>query len=117
MPGEQGNIGIAGHRDGFFRGLKDVQVGDQIELAVQQHKFVYTVDDIKVVEPHDASVLQPRTRPSLTLVTCYPFYFIGAAPQRYIVQASLTNSAPQLSEAGVQFSDIHHKEKNNELKK
>jgi sortase A len=117
MPGEQGNIGIAGHRDGFFRGLKDVQVGDQIELAVQQHKFVYTVDDIKVVEPHDASVLQPRTRPSLTLVTCYPFYFIGAAPQRYIVQASLTNWEPQLSEAGAQFSDIHHKEKNNELKK
>lgn len=92
MPGEQGNIGIAAHRDGFFRGLKDVQLGDQIELAVPPQKFVYTVDNIKVVKPTDATVLQPRTRPSLTMITCYPFYFIGAAPQRYIVQASLTTS-------------------------
>jgi sortase A len=90
--GEQGNIGIAAHRDGFFRGLKDVQVGDQIELAVLGRKFVYAVDSITVVKPSDVSVLQARPRPSLTLVTCYPFYFVGDAPQRYIVQASLTES-------------------------
>jgi sortase A len=91
-PGEQGNIGIAAHRDGFFRGLKDIQVGDQIELAVLRRKFVYTVDSITVVKPSDVSVLQARPRPSLTLVTCYPFYFVGDAPQRYIVQASLADS-------------------------
>ncbi len=105
VPGEQGNIGIAGHRDGFFRGLKDIQVGDQIELALPRQKFVYTVYKIRIVSPNDATVLQPRTQPSLTLVTCYPFFFIGAAPQRYIVQASLTNSEPQASEADVQFSE------------
>jgi sortase A len=91
-PGEQGNVGIAAHRDGFFRGLKHVQVGDQIELAVLRHKFVYTVDSITVVKPSDVSVLRARPRPSLTLVTCYPFYFVGDAPQRYIVQASLADS-------------------------
>lgn len=91
-PGELGNIGIAAHRDGFFRGLKDIQVGDQIELAVLRRKFVYTVDSITVVRPSDVSVLQARRRPSLTLVTCYPFYFVGDAPQRYIVQASLADS-------------------------
>jgi sortase A len=91
-PGEQGNIGIAAHRDGFFRSLKDIQVGDQIELAVLRRKFVYTVDSITVVKPSDVTVLQARPRPSLTLVTCYPFYFVGDAPQRYIVHASLADS-------------------------
>jgi sortase A len=91
-PGELGNIGIAGHRDGFFRSLKDVQLGDRIELEMRTRKFVYTVDNIAVVSPGDMSVLQARPRPSLTLVTCYPFYFVGDAPQRYIVQASLVDS-------------------------
>jgi sortase A len=91
-PGEQGNMGIAGHRDGFFRGLKDVQVGDRIELAVLGRRFVYAVDSITVVKPSDVGVLQARPRPSLTLVTCYPFYFVGDAPQRYIVRASLADS-------------------------
>jgi sortase A len=90
--GEQGNIGIAAHRDGFFRGLKDVHVGDRIELAVLRRQYVYTVDNITIVKPSDVTVLQARVRPSLTLVTCYPFYFVGDAPQRYIVQASLVNS-------------------------
>lgn len=91
-PGEQGNIGIAAHRDGFFRGLKDVALGDRIELAALNQQFVYTIDNIAVVTPSDVSVLQPRSQPSLTLVTCYPFYFIGDAPQRYVVQASLVDS-------------------------
>ena len=91
-PGEQGNIGIAAHRDGFFRGLKDVEVGDRIELAALHQKFVYTVDNISIVTPSDLSVLRARSRPSLTLVTCYPFYFVGDAPQRYVVQASLVDS-------------------------
>lgn len=87
--GRPGNIGIAAHRDGFFRGLKDVQKGDQIELAGPQLRLVYTVDAITIVTPSDTSVLQARSRPSLTLVTCYPFYFVGAAPRRYVIQASL----------------------------
>jgi sortase A len=90
-PGENGNIGIAGHRDGFFRVLKDVGLGDAIELATTSRTDTYVVDQIVLVSPNDVSVLQPRSISSLTLVTCYPFYFVGSAPQRYIVQASITN--------------------------
>ena len=92
LPGDDGNIGIAGHRDGFFRGLKDVVAGDAIEIVTQQETSRYIVDQISIVSPSDISVLGPRTRPSVTLVTCYPFYFVGSAPQRYIVQASLAVS-------------------------
>jgi sortase A len=91
-PGQEGNIGIAGHRDGFFRVLKDIGPGDTIELVTPSRKDVYTVDQIVLVSPSDVSVLQARSGRSLTLVTCYPFYFIGSAPQRYIVQASVRNS-------------------------
>src|SRR5580700_1130365 len=88
-PGEPGNIGIAGHRDGFFRGLKDVSVGDAIELKTLQGTDTYVVDEIQIVKPENVEVLHSRRVPSLTLVTCYPFYFFGSAPQRYIVKASL----------------------------
>jgi sortase A len=91
-PGGDGNIGIAGHRDGFFRALKDVGPGDTIELVTPQRVVTYVVDQIVLVRPDDVSVLQPRSRPSLTLVTCYPFYFVGSAPQRYIVQATTRGS-------------------------
>jgi sortase A len=91
-PGDEGNVGIAGHRDGFFRALKDIGPGDTIELQTTRGTDRYTVDQIVLVRPNDVSILQPRPVRSLTLVTCYPFYFIGSAPQRYIVQASLTNS-------------------------
>jgi sortase A len=90
-PGEDGNVGIAGHRDGFFRVLKDVHPGDTIELSTSSHTDTYIVDQIVVVHPDDASVLQPRSISSLTLVTCYPFYFVGSAPERYIVQASMSD--------------------------
>jgi sortase A len=88
-PGESGNIGIAGHRDGFFRGLKNVSVGDVIELKTQQGTAAYKVDQIQIVAPRQVEVLRPTPVPSLTLVTCYPFYFFGSAPQRYILTASL----------------------------
>lgn len=93
-PGEDGNIGIAGHRDSFFRVLKDVVPGDAIELQNPNRTDTYVVDRILIVNTDDVSVLQPRLHPSLTLVTCYPFYFIGSAPRRYIVQASLSDSEP-----------------------
>jgi sortase A len=89
-PGEPGNIGIAGHRDGYFRGLKDVRVGDVIELKTLQGTDTYVVDRIQIVWPRQVEVLRPTPAPSLTLVTCYPFYFFGSAPQRYIVMASLS---------------------------
>ena len=89
-PGEAGNVGIAGHRDGFFRGLKDVGVGDAIELKTLKATTTYTVDRIQIVSPDQVEVLRSTAVPSLTLVTCYPFYFFGSAPQRYVVTASLS---------------------------
>jgi sortase A len=90
-PGETGNIGIAGHRDGFFRGLKNVVVGDAIELKTLKGTATYFVDRIQIVSPRQVEVLRPTSVPTLTLVTCYPFYFFGSAPQRYIVTASLSS--------------------------
>jgi sortase A len=87
--GEGGNIGIAGHRDGFFRGLKDIHVGEMIDVYTQGGRSRYVVDEIQIVSPDEVSVLAPRAKPSLTLVTCYPFYFVGSAPSRYIVHATL----------------------------
>jgi sortase A len=106
-PGEAGNIGIAGHRDGFFRVLKDVRPGDTIELETPTRADTFVVEQIVLVDPDDVSVLQPRSVSSLTLVTCYPFYYVGSAPQRYIVQASATN--PDLPHRGVnqQASSVH----------
>jgi len=86
-PGEPGNVGIAGHRDGFFRGLKDIARGDSIELETAASTAIYLVQDIRIVRPEDVDVLDPTSEPTLTLVTCYPFYFVGSAPQRYIVRA------------------------------
>jgi sortase A len=83
-----GNLGIAGHRDGFFRGLKDISKGDVIELQTAEGLVQYTVSSIDIVDPADVSVLAPTDDRTLTLVTCYPFYFVGHAPQRFIVKAT-----------------------------
>ena len=87
LPGTDGNAGIAGHRDGFFRGLKDIGADDVIELETLRGKEVYRVERTWVVDPDDVSVLDATATRSLTLVTCYPFYYVGPAPQRYIVRA------------------------------
>jgi sortase A len=92
MPGEEGNIGLAGHRDGYFRGLKDLKVGDTIEVQSVGRMLRYRVSSLKVVDPTDVSVLDPTDEPSITLVTCYPFYYVGNAPQRYIVRGTLDRS-------------------------
>jgi sortase A len=105
-PGEPGNIGIAGHRDGFFRGLKDIGIGDSIDLTTSSGKDHYVVDEIEIVKPNDTHVLEPRPVSSLTLVTCYPFYFIGSSPQRYIVHASRTEFEPTQSNPTEQGSLI-----------
>jgi len=90
--GELGNTGIAGHRDGFFRGLKDIGTGDALELTTPDGTERYVVTQIQITTPDDVSVLRPTATSSLTLVTCYPFYFVGSAPQRYIVHASISNA-------------------------
>ncbi|HEX3659913.1 MAG TPA: class D sortase [Acidobacteriaceae bacterium] len=90
LPGGRGNIGIAAHRDGFFRNLGKVRVGEPIELETRTGVETYVVEHTQVVMPDNVSVLDPRPAPSLTLVTCYPFHYLGRAPQRYIVVASLT---------------------------
>lgn len=91
-PGKGSNLGLAGHRDGFFRGLKDIGAGDVIELITLTDNYVYEVDDITITTPSDVSVLKPTEQPTLTLVTCYPFYFVGHAPERYIVRAKLVQA-------------------------
>jgi sortase A len=90
--GENGNVGIAGHRDGFFRGLKDIKVGDRVEVERPDKIETYVVDRMEVVDPANVSVLRSNSGPALTLVTCYPFYYVGSAPQRYIVHATLAES-------------------------
>lgn len=83
-----GNLGIAGHRDGFFRGLKDIAIGDEIELLTARGPMAYEVSSIEIVDPTDVRVLAPTEDKTLTLVTCYPFYYVGHAPKRFIVKAA-----------------------------
>jgi len=90
--GKIGNVGIAGHRDGFFRGLKDIKVGDRIEVEEPGKVETYVVDQLEIADPRNVTVLRSRDRPELTLVTCYPFYYIGPAPRRFIVHAALVDS-------------------------
>lgn len=86
-PGVDGNVGIAGHRDGFFRPLKDVTTGDLLEVETRAGVAQYHVDHVWIVDPDEVSVLDPTPLPAVTLVTCYPFYYVGSAPQRFIVRA------------------------------
>jgi len=88
-PHEPGNIGISGHRDGYFRALKDVAVGDPIVLQTLAGEKRFRIDSTQVVEISDTRLLQDTWDQTVTLVTCYPFYFVGHAPQRFIVTASL----------------------------
>ena len=90
LPGEAGNAALAGHRDTFFRGLRDVRRGDRIVVTTPQATAHYEVRTTRVVEPTEVSVLEPTPVSTLTLVTCYPFNYLGAAPKRFIVQAELT---------------------------
>lgn len=85
--GESGNLGLAGHRDGFFRPLKDIAIGDELVVRHPYGVDRYKVSDLLIVDPENVSVLAPTSATRLTLVTCYPFYFVGSAPKRYIVVA------------------------------
>jgi sortase A len=87
LPGEAGNIGIAGHRDTFFRKLKDLKPHDSIDFTTHAGRFHYTVESLTVVEPTDVSVLKANGSRTLTIVTCFPFQYVGNAPRRFIVHA------------------------------
>lgn len=87
LPGEDGNVVLAGHRDSFFRGLRSVQAGDRIEVLTPDRRLRYEITSMEVVGAEDTDVLGPTKERSLTLITCYPFHYIGPAPDRYVVRA------------------------------
>lgn len=87
LPGQPGNVGITGHRDTFFRPLKDIRQNDMITLTTLWGECRYRVVSTRVVSPDDVAVLDPSGSEILTLVTCHPFYFVGSAPNRFIVRA------------------------------
>jgi sortase A len=87
FPGQPGNVGVAAHRDTFFRRLGDLQTGDSIGFSTMDGEFTYEVESLRVVAPQDVEVLAPSQDKVLTMVTCYPFFYIGNAPKRFIVRA------------------------------
>jgi sortase A len=92
LPGDGGNVGLAGHRDTFFRPLRFIRSGDEINLTSKDEEYRYQVVSTEIVNPGDVRVLYPTGQETLTLVTCYPFDFVGAAPQRFIVRATSAKS-------------------------
>jgi len=89
MPGGHGNTVLAAHRDTFFRPLRRIRPGDVVKIHMPRKDSVYIVESARVVEPNDVEVLKPTPEPALTLITCYPFQYIGPAPERYVVRATL----------------------------
>ena len=89
LPGEAGNVGLAGHRDTFFRRLRDIETDDEIRLVTPEGRYRYRVQRTDIVRPEDVWILGPTEEPTLTLVTCYPFTYIGSAPERFVVRAVL----------------------------
>lgn len=87
-PGGDGNLVIAAHRDTFFRKLEGVRAGDRIRILTVGQTYEYVVESTETVDPDDTRVMESRGRQELTLITCYPFYFVGSAPKRFIVHAS-----------------------------
>jgi sortase A len=87
FPGQPGNVAIAAHRDTFFRGLRNIRTGDRIKFTTPQGIFLYEVESTRVVLPSNVEVLKASSEPVLTLITCYPFNFVGHAPKRFIVRA------------------------------
>jgi len=95
LPGESGNVALAGHRDTFFRPLRNIRSGDAITFKTLDGKFRYQVESTNVVPPTDVGVLRPLGGRTLTLITCFPFYYVGAAPDRFIVRARQVETWPE----------------------
>jgi sortase A len=93
LPGQSGNVALAGHRDSFFRPLRNIRSGDAITFKTRNAEFQYQVESTAVVPPSDVSVLQPSSGRALTLITCFPFYYVGAAPNRFVVRARQVESS------------------------
>jgi sortase A len=93
LPGEKNNVILSGHRDTVFRGLKDLVEKDQLLVTTEAGEFLYKVHKIRIVDADDQTVMKPKPRDTLTLTTCYPFYFIGDAPQRYVIVGDLISSS------------------------
>lgn len=91
LPGDRGNTVLAAHRDTFFRPLRGIRVGDVVKIHRSRRDSAYVVQSARVVEPDEVDVLGPTTEPALTLITCYPFRFIGPAPERFVVRAVLAH--------------------------
>lgn len=89
LPGKRGNAVLAAHRDTFFRPLRGIRIGDRVKFHQSKGDHVYIVKSTRVVEPNEVDVLNPTAEPELTLITCYPFRFIGPAPERFVVRAVL----------------------------
>ena len=87
LPGDAGNVALAGHRDTVFRALRLLRAGDVVRLVTPDGSFQYVVESTSVVEPAQTEVLDPAAHPTLTLITCYPFSFVGSAPGRFVVRA------------------------------
>ena len=96
-PGGDGNVVIAGHRDTFFRKLEGIRAGDRIQILTTDRAYEYVVDATETVDPEDTRVMESRARPELTLITCYPFYFVGSAPRRFIVHARPLSSRNEVN--------------------
>jgi sortase A len=92
LPGAAGNCVIAGHRDTHFRVLKDIREGDDIVLQTSTGQYLYRVKHMRVVSPDNTSALQPTSSAELNLITCYPFYYVGSAPKRFVVEAQLAGA-------------------------
>jgi sortase A len=87
LPAVEGNVVIAAHRDTFFRKLNVIMPGDEIRLSIRTRTYTYIVDTMEIVDPENPQIMQSRAYSELTLITCYPFYYVGSAPKRYIVRA------------------------------
>jgi len=100
LPGQPGNVGIAGHRDTTFRPLRNIHVGDPLEFTTADRLYRYRISKTLIVGPDDVYVLDPTDQPTLTLVTCYPFEFVGHAPRRFIVQAQFVGEEARAGSGG-----------------
>ena len=107
LPGEKGNVGLAGHRDTFFRRLRDINPDDEIRVTTPNGVFHYYVQRTNIVEPKDVWVLNATSYPALTLITCYPFTYVGSAPQRFIVRAALATPGRAALDTPAQHSFLN----------
>ena len=109
LPGMPGNVALAGHRDRLFRPLREIRPDDLIRLESLTGTYVYRVEKTEIVRPRNVSVLRVSPQPQLTLVTCYPFYYVGAAPKRFVVTARLISviprPAPEPQQHGIRRTD------------